>query len=282
MIRRILLALFPIAFAVSLWAQNAPQPQSQPSAPIAVTTPMERPGPPPANASPSELEATGDELRAHNLLADAVDYYQAAIKRGGSTVTLHNKVGIAELQATQLDKARKEFEQCVKLDATYPDGYNNLGATWYAKASHGRKSINERDVKKAIGYYEHALTLRDDNATYHSNLGTAYFARKEYEKANAEYARALELDPEVFERRSKSGVSLMMLSQEDRAKFNFYLARLYAKQGNFDSALESLRKAMEDGYPKMADVYSDTNFEKLRKDPRFEQLMAAKPTAIPQ
>ena len=245
---------------------------------------MARPGPPPAGATASELEITGDQLRAHNLMADAVDYYGAALKKGGDGAVLHNKIGIAQLNSMQLERARREFEQSIKVKGDYADAYNNLGATWYSKAlprnPHG--TVNERDIRRAIQYYERAINLNDDSASFHSNLGTAYFVRKEYDKANVEYQRALELDPEVFERRSKVGSQLLVMTQEDRARFNYYLARLYAHQGNFDLALKCLRKAMEDGYKKIDDVYSDANFASLRKDPRFTELMTARPTAIPQ
>ena len=57
---------------------------------------------------------------------------------------------------------------------------------------------------------------------------------------------------------------------------------MYAKSGNFDRALQYLRKAMEDGYKEIDDVYKDQEFASLRKDPRFTELMTSKPMAIPQ
>lgn len=255
---------------------------SQPE--LTTAAPFTNPGPPPAGASASALEITGDELRAHNLIPDALDYYNAAIKRGADAVLLRNKMGIAYLNSTQLDRARKEFEFCIKQRPDYADGYNNLGATWYAKSipRNPKHSINERDLKKSIQFYEKAIELRDDSASYHSNLGTAYFARKEYDKASSEYQRAMQIDPEVFERRNKTGIQALVMTQSDRAKFNYYLARLYAAQNNFELALKCLRKAMEDGYTKIDDVYTDVNFASLRKDPRFTELMNQKPAAIPQ
>ncbi|HKD92287.1 MAG TPA: tetratricopeptide repeat protein [Terriglobales bacterium] len=280
---RICLALLPFTVAATLIGQETPQ-TIVPSGPVSVNQAISHPGPPPADATAPQLEATADELRAHNLTADALDYYNAALKRGGDPVLLRNKMGIAYLSSTQVDHARKEFEYCVKHNPDYADGFNNLGAAWYAKAVPRREggSINEGDLKKAIRNYEKAIELRDDSASYHSNLGTAYFARKEYDKASDEYQRAMQLDPDVFERRSKLGIQALMLTQSDRAKFNFFLARLYARQGSFDLALKCLRKAMEDGYNKINDVYNDTNFAALRKDPRFNELMSTKPVAIPQ
>jgi pentatricopeptide repeat protein len=60
------------------------------------------------------------------------------------------------------------------------------------------------------------------------------------------------------------------------------VARMYAKSGNLERALQYLRKAIEDGYKDLDSVYKDQEFATLRKDPRFSELMARKPTAIPQ
>ncbi len=60
------------------------------------------------------------------------------------------------------------------------------------------------------------------------------------------------------------------------------IAKLYARQGDSDHALQYLRRAMEEGYPGIDDVYKDADFEGLRKDARFAQLMASRPPAIPE
>lgn len=284
MLRRILPLLLLFATAPFGQSQNPSTPQVPTSSELTESAPMPRPGPPPAGASATELEVTADQLRAHNLLGDALDYYSAALKRGGDAAMLHNKIGIAQLSSTHPDRARKEFEQSIKLKPDYATAYNNLGAAWYAKAvPHDvHHSINDKDVRRAIQYYEEAIKLNDDDASFHRNLGVAYFDRKEYDKASEEFQRALQIDPTVFDHRSKAGIQALMMTQSDRATFNYYLARLYAKTGSFDQALVCLRKAMEDGYKKIDQVYTDTNFAALRKDPRFNELMNAKPAAIPQ
>src|SRR5581483_9261613 len=205
---------------------------------------MRRAEPPPASATPEQLENLADELRLEKSYTDAIDYYQAALQKSQNNAVLHNKIGICALQLARWDQARKEFEKAAKLDKTYPEAFNNAGVVYYLQKKH----------KKAIKYYE---------------------------KANAEYLRAMEIDPDVFEHRSTAGISFQSSSPEDRALYNYILAKMYARMGNADRSLLYLRKAMEDGYTKIQSVYSDAEFAALRKDPRFSELMAARPMSLP-
>jgi len=84
------------------------------------------------------------------------------------------------------------------------------------------------------------------------NLGTALFARKKYEDATVSYQTALKLDPEVFERHGNFGVLLEERSVEEKAKYHFYLAKLYAKDGRHELALQYLRKSLEEGFKELA------------------------------
>lgn len=225
--------------------------------------------PPSPAASAEELEATGDQLRDEKSFLDALDYYYAAMHKADSAV-LHNKAGIADLELLRQDDAQREFRRAIKMDRAYSEPYNNLGVIFYI----------HRKYSKAISEYKKAIKLRDSSASFHSNLGTAHFARKDYGKASAEYARALQLDPDIFERHSRGGVSLHLASAEDRAKYEYVIAKMYASAGLSDRCLLYLKKAMEDGYPEIGKVFQDREFNTIRKDPRFTALMAAKPIPI--
>lgn len=241
--------------------------------PSTVVTPQQlrRAEPPPPNAPATELENSGDSLREQKMFSDALDYYKAALAKGPRTAALYNKLGIAELQLTRFGDARKDFERAIKMNRQFPEAYNNLGVVYYI----------QKKYKNAIKEYAKAVKLRDESASFHSNLGTAYFARKEFEKANAEYVRAMQIDPEIFDRRSQGGISAHLSSPEDRAHYDYVMAKLFAKNGYPDRSLEYLRKAMEEGYSKIDNVFKDAEFTELRKDKRFAELMAARPTPLP-
>ncbi len=241
------------------------KPDNGPSSTALVPQQIRKAEPPPPNATAQELEDAADDLRGEKAFADALDYYHAAMAKADSSV-LHNKVGITYLEMLRYDAAKREFERSTKMDKAYPEPYNNLGVVEYIHKNYSR----------AAKRYQQAIKLRDDSASFHSNLGTAYFAQKQYEKASIEYSRALAIDPDIFERKSRSGVSLQLASAEDRAKYEYVIAKMYAGLGNSDRCLLYLRKAIEDGYNGIDDVYKDREFTGMRKDQRFVDLMAAR------
>lgn len=236
--------------------------------------PEQEVAPPPApvpnlNDSAQQLEEQGDQLRLQKRYLDAIDFYSAAIAKQ-PTALLWNKTGMAYLLLQRPEDATKSFAHAVKLDKRGAEGYNNLGYMQYRNQKYG----------KAIRYYQKALSLRPDDAVFHYNMASAYFAMHDYRHAAKEFRAAYTLDPDIFQRVSKIGVMAQSSSPEDRAAFSFMVAKLYAQAGDVDHSLEYLRKAMEEGYKNIKQVYTDSEFATLREDKRFTELMSQKPQAI--
>lgn len=239
---------------------------------IQIAPPMRQIQPPSPDASVQELEKTGDDLRSRKAYLDAIDYYEAAQRKAPDDAALYNKVGIAQLMLQRFHDAGKNFEHATKLDRKFSDAYNNLGVVEYER----------RKYRGAIKEYKKALELAPDSASFYSNLGAAYFSRKKFDEASEAYAKALQIDPYIFEHSSRAGVTAQIASAADRAHYDYVLAKLFAKMGNSDRSLEYLRKAMEDGYKHVNDVYTDPEFANLRKDTRFEELMKEHPAGLPE
>jgi tetratricopeptide (TPR) repeat protein len=236
-----------------------------------VTTPeqLHRVNPPDNNLSAEELEKRGDELRSEKNYPDAIDFFTLAIEKK-PVAGLFNKRGLAKASMMRFDDAKKDFERAVKIDKTLPEAENNLGAMLYYKRNFGG----------AIKHYKKAIKLQR-NASFYSNLGTAFFAKKDYEKAQANYQVALEIDPDVFERqRSRTGTQILAMTHEERAKYDYVIAKMYAARGDSDRCLLYLKKALEEGYPVAKDVAKDQEFAVMRKDPRLKQLIDSKPIVI--
>jgi tetratricopeptide (TPR) repeat protein len=212
-------------------------------------------------------ETRGDIFMAEKRYREAAEMYRDNSK--GSAIML-NKTGIAYHQMVQLDLAEKYYRLALRVDPRYAEAVNNLGTIYYAKKSY----------RRALNQYKKSLRLNAQSASVWSNLGTCYFARKDYERATEALRKALMLDPEVFESRNTQGVLLQDRSVEEHAKFHYYLAQTYAKQGMNDRALQYIRKALEEGYKEKKKMEADPAFATLRDLPEFKELMALEPRVL--
>jgi tetratricopeptide (TPR) repeat protein len=211
----------------------------------------------------AELEKAGDTCRAQKDYAHAIQYFEEAVRKDKKSAMLRNKLGLAELQAGDTAQARVEFERAAKLNPKFPDALNNVGAVYFMQNKLG----------PAAKYFKKALALDETRATFHVNLGAAWFGQKKFDRAINEYSRALELDPQVLDQRTRVGVTAQIANPEDRAKFYYMLAKIHAKHGDVDGCLLCLRKAKEDGYRELANVYKEEEFSKLWGDARLAQVV---------
>ena len=225
--------------------------------------------PPPQATKPISPEMRGDIFMARKMYREAIEAFREGSPKNP---VLLNKTGIAYHQLMQLDLARKSYEQAIKFKPDYVEALNNLGTVYYAK----------KNTRRAIGWYNRALKIAPEeikSASIYMNLGTAYFARKRYEEATRSYQTALHLDPDVFERHSNFGVMLEERSVEERGKFHYYMAKLYAKGGRNELALQYLRKSLEEGFrdKKMAEV---PEFAALKDLDEFKKLLTLEPRVL--
>ena len=264
-----LLTAFVVVLTSVSWAQVHADP-------VQVKPPLLRTiDPPSPEATASDLETRADDLHAQKLYFDAIDYYRAALGKtsaGPGQAKILNKICRTQLVMTRWRDGQKSCQQAIKADRKMPDPYNNLGVAYYEEKRYGA----------AIKQYHKAIELDNTAASFYSNLGAALFAKKSFEESAKAYQRALELDPDVFERSSRQGVQAQVPRPEDRARYDYTVAKLYARMGYSERSLEYLRKAMEDGYKDFKNVYKDEEFAQLRKDKRFTELMATKNPALPE
>jgi tetratricopeptide (TPR) repeat protein len=266
----VVLASFFLCFltlSLAMAAQVSRSEQVQVRPPLLVSV-----DPPAKDATVAQLDQRGDELRIQKLYLDALDYYRAALVKEPNSAKLLNKMGITELMMQRYREARKSFEKSIKADHNFADAYNNLGVVMY----------EDKKFPAAIKEYRRAVAIDGTAASFYSNLGAALFSKKEFEPAVRAYQQALEIDPDVFERSSRGGVQAQLPKPEDRARYDFTVAKLYAKMGFSEQSLEYLRKAMEEGYKDFNDVYKDIEFATLRKDKRFTELVATRTTVLPE
>jgi tetratricopeptide (TPR) repeat protein len=211
----------------------------------------------------SELEKAGDAARAQKDYDLAIKYFQTALKKDRKNAVLFNKLGLAELKGDDLRSARSHFEKASKLNSKYVEAVNNIGAVEYMRKNYGG----------AAKYFKKAVALDETRATYHVNLGAAWFSQKKMDRAIAEYTRAMELDPDAFRTEARTGIAAQIASPEERAQYSYLLAKAYAKRGDFEGCLQCLRKAKEDGYRNLTNVYKDEEFSRVRDNPRLHEVV---------
>ena len=222
----------------------------------------------PADPSKSlSPEVRGDILMARKMYREAIETYQNGPR---DSAILANKIGIGYHQLLDLESAKKQYERAVKLDPKYAEALNNLGTVYYARKSY----------RRAIGEYKRALRIRPDSASFLSNLGTAYYARKQYKEMTETYEKAIAIDPDVFERRSSTGTTLQERSVEERAKYHYFQAKMYAKAGQMDRALICIRKSLEEGFKEKEKFMKEPEFAALKENQEFKLLMAAEQKVI--
>lgn len=223
-----------------------------------------------SNPTPAPVisaEERGDLFMARKMYRDAIEAYGKGPK---DNPALWNKTGIAWHQLGQLDRAKADYEQALKLRPAYAEAQNNIGTVYYAQKSY----------RRAIAAYKKALLITPASASFHKNLGTAYFARKQDKESMAEYQEALRLDPEAFENRSLFGTVLEESTVGDRARYHYYIAKLYAQAGRNDMALQYLKKALEEGFRDKKKLEQDPEFQAMRDLPEFKELLASEPRVL--
>lgn len=214
-----------------------------------------------ASMTVAQLEQAGDEARTSKHYEEAVDNFSAAIRRDKKNPVLYNKLGLTYLRLNNLRAAKYNFQKAVKYNSKFADAINNIGAVQYM----------QKDYGAATQQFKKAIALDETRSSFHVNLGASWFAQKKLDRAIAEYARALELNPDALAA-GNAGVAAQIASPEERARYSYMLAKIFARRGETDECLRNLRRAKEEGYPDLANIYKDPEFAKVWSDPRLGEI----------
>ncbi len=222
--------------------------------------------PPEKLAEARQFTKRADSLLARKFYEDAILEYQKVLAITPRDHVVHNKVGIAYHQLQNLKMAKKEYEVAKKINPQYAEAWNNLGTVHYSL----------RKYKAAIKNYKKSLQLQPASATAYHNMGAAYFGLKKYEDGFQAYQEAYRLDPTILERISSYG-TIIKTSELNQAVQNFYIAKLFAINGQLEKALAYLLKALENGFSDFDKITKDPDFKLLVQDERLTKMMVHKP-----
>lgn len=164
---------------------------------------------------------------------------------------LQNDLGLTYLAKERHDLAIRHFKKAIEADPDYAPARNNLGTAYLAKG----------DWDAAISTLSQ-LTTDLLYATPHfplTNLGFAYFQKKDYKTAERHYKEALDLQPQYIialrglgrtylaQRRIPQAIQTLEKASDLAPRFpDLYmdLARAYAAAANDEAALDAYRKVM--------------------------------------
>jgi tetratricopeptide (TPR) repeat protein len=219
---------------------------------------------PPVQLSPEER---GDVFMARKMYREAIAVYKTGPK---DSPVIWNKIGIAWHHLGDMSLARANYEHAVKVDKKYAEAINNIGAVFYA----------QKKYRSAVNRYRRALELSPGSASFWSNLGTAYYSLGKFDDMMVAYNKAMTLDPDVFEHRGTVGTEMQDRTVADRARYHFELARLYAKMGKDDLALQYLRRSFEEGFKDKEKVRKSAEFAGMLDNPEFLVVMALEPRVL--
>jgi len=205
-------------------------------------------------------EARGDLAMVREEYVAAIDYYHQAPQESPD---VWNKLGMAFHHLFAMEEAKRAYERALHLRPAYPEALNNLGAVYYA----------EKNYKKAIHCYRKALELDAKSATMYSNLGMAYFALRKFQDGLAAYQKAFALDPAVFSEATHLQVA-EPVPANGRAQQDYCIARILAQSGKTETALDYLRRALNEGFEDRRSLYGDQTLATVRATPEFARLMS--------
>jgi tetratricopeptide (TPR) repeat protein len=253
------------------------------------------PAVPAPESSPQAQAATPDHARAyyHFMLArrykelagvyNRSDYIDRAISEYKQAMeadpeSLFLRVELAELywRVSRLGDAVREAEAVLKTDPDYPDAHRLLARIyWQMLGENASAKSSKESLRKAIEHLEAVTRLNPSDTDSWMVLGRLYKMNNQGEKAEEAFKKILNADPN-----SKSGLA--------------NLAELYFEQGDYDQAVDLLKKLPEsdlDGslLGMLAYAYSQTHdfdnavstYEKaLAQDPENQELRRAYAEAL--
>jgi tetratricopeptide (TPR) repeat protein len=144
--------------------------------------------------SPNLLKAAhrlGRIFQEEGMYGKAIAYYSREAELGPSP-GLYGIIGMLHLRQEKYDRAIEYFEKALGMDSDFAAARTDALAAYHLWAS---QLIKGHQAGKAISVLSRALELFPSSRVVYYDLGTAYDASGEYEKAIEQYKKVLEIDP---------------------------------------------------------------------------------------
>jgi len=154
------------------------------------------------------IEVTGESSIVDNLVgvwlhdegryAEAIPWYERAIRLGPGHVRARDNLGLALIRTGQPEKAIPVLLEAIRVSPHAAEPHNTLGIAL---------SRSNR-IAEAIPHFREAIALKPDYVQALTNLGTALVAVGSLDEGLRRFDEALRLDPRYAEAHSKLGLTL--------------------------------------------------------------------------
>lgn len=217
----------------------------------------------------------------------AVGMFKHAVELAPESARHYSNLGGAYLAEAEYEQAIPALQHSISISPSFP-AYNNLGTAL----------LRVRRFNEAAAAYEQTLKLNDREYSVWGSLGDADYyagkgseAKKAYDKALELAHQQLQVNPNDAELLGNLADYYSMIGDRTQATsfldrslrlghgnkdLLFNAAMVYTQLGDTSVALEWLRKALRAGYS-ASTVREAPSFDRLRDDPRFQELLRSQP-----
>ena len=217
----------------------------------------------------------GKEAFDHQDYTKAERYLSEVVKDGYEFADVYNMLGIIYHQEGKYEKAVHSFEMALEINPNYTDAsmnlaviYNDMGALDKAKVVYldAQKRAQTKASPKGLDSFSLGKL-----SNLHKDIADVYLSFGMNEEAIEEYAKALKLNPDFVDIRTKLGIALRdserykealthlkqaVSERSDYIPALLALALCYFKMGNSKDAKETLAVVMKsDPDNKIAALY---------------------------
>ena len=208
--------------------------------------------------------------------ATAEREYRRALELNPNYATAHQWLAENLAARKRHDEALAEIRRALELDPV----------SVIMNKIHGDILMSARRYDEAIQQYHKAIELDPNFSIAHYFLGRAFEAKGRYDQAVAAYTKSSALNgapadtlKKMSEVYAKSGFKAYIQANVDQLQQQgiqfpaFVLATFYARLDRQDETIKLLEKGYEDRDFRMTVIGNSFEFDKLRSDPRFKEVV---------
>ena len=161
----------------------------------------------------------GKEAFERQNLAKAEEYLTEVVKLGHEFADVHNMLGIIYHQQGRFEKAVQSFEHALRINPNYTDASMNLAVIYndMGKLDEAKKVYTDAKARTQVRVSGLDPFSLGKLSNLHKDIADVYYSFGMYDEAIEEYTKALKLNPDFVDIRTKLGIALRDSGKYDDA-----------------------------------------------------------------